>query len=437
MHVKKIFQDRVRNLAIIVIFFAVSRIINVNGDILESYKYISPDGLDWIIQGRLIGVDGVVIPVLRNSGYVFVSKIDWLLGAHGFSFAITAFLGLYLQAHVLIELMKQYEIRRKIQYLGIVIYFLIFIHFISLYILPDGIAVGIMCIALHLSLKGLKTNLHMMWTFGLIMGVVATTFQIYAFSIFLCLALGVFVSKITKQAKVKRFSEIAFVTLISLLIIGAWREWNAHLTVPSQINLLKLSFDMFPFYGHTLTLLFLPLFMVSIIAICLPRVRVGISSFEKLIFLMGFALLVSSMFYQWPESRFTYSGVALVYLAGLPLALKTIDSYLISLKGLSKVARAVPLTLSLSLLSLLLFGPANPWQPRLEQVQIGHTWPIEVLNDYSNNPKSRHRYAIRELKDHCLNNDPTSEKSATIVKFGFSEYEVSQLDLYAAYCLFK
>ena len=437
MFLKVILRDKVKNFAALIALIPALRILNLKGDILESYRYISPDSLDWIIQGRIIGSDGIVIPVLRNSGYVLVSKVDWILGAHGLSFAIVSFLGLYLQAFVLIELMKSYRIGVKLQIFGVALFFLIFIHFISLYILPDGIAVGLICIGLHLSLQGLQTARNAKWSVGLILGIIATTFQIYAFSIFLCLILGITLSGSSKKMKIRRFCEVVFAILISLLIIRIWRDWNAHLTVPSQINLLKNSFEMFPFYGHTLTLIFLPLFLISVIAVCLPKVKINILTSQKLYFLVGASLITVAMFYQWPESRFTYSGVALIYIAILPIALKTIDSYMNQKADRQMNAKAIQALLVSILTIFMLFGPSNPWQPRWDQIQIGQTWPNEVLYDYSNDVKSSYRDILREIKDDCFNNSSPAVKRATISKYGRSEYEVSQLDLYAGYCLFK
>jgi len=437
MTLKGIFRDKVKNFAALLVFIPVIRILNFKDDILESYKYISPDGLDWIIQGRIFGTDGVVIPVLRNPGYVFVSKIDWLLGAHGFSFAIASFLGLFLQFFVLIETMKSHGINTRMQYVGVLLYYLTFVHFIALYILPDGIAVGLICFGLHICFRGLHTNQPSKWHIGLVASIAATTFQIYAFSIFICLMLGIFFSDVSSKIKIRRYVDVTVATLISLLIIRAWRDWNTHLTVPSQISLLKNSFDMFPFYGHTLTLAFLPLFIVSILAVCLQKVKFNLSIFQKLSILIGIFLITLALFYQWPESRFIYTGVGLIYISVLPVVLKTIDSNMNPKKNRLIVVRASRLTLVATALLLFSFGPANPWQPRLDQLEMGRTWPIEVLYDYSNNTKSSYRSVIKELKDDCFNNDSMTEKSVTIAKYTLSEYQVSQLDLFAAYCLFK
>ena len=437
MFFKDMFQDKVKTFAFLVSFFPVLRVINFQGDILESYRYLSPDSLDWIIQGRIVGTEGVVIPVLRNSGYVFISKVDWLLGAHGFAFCVAAFAGMYLQFHILIELMKISRVSTRYQYFGVILYSLIFIHFISKYILPDGIAVGLICYALYKSIQGLQKNHNSEWFLGLILSIFATTLQIYAFVIFLCLIVGLLMSDNIKKIKIRRFFEITSATLFSLLLIKIWRDLNDHIMVPNQLSLLKISFDMFPFYAHTLTFVFLPLLMVLALSSFLPKVETNLVTFQKLSLISGVFLISSALFYQWPESRFTYSGIALITLAILPIALKRIDSYL-NLKVVTTMNKlGLRLMLIATLVLLASFGPANPWQPRWDQIQIGRTWPNEMFYDYSNEVKSNYRDVLREIKDDCFNNSSPVVKSATILKYGRSEYEVSQLDLYATYCLFK
>jgi hypothetical protein len=74
--------------------------------VLESHKFISSDGLDWIVEGRILGTEGLVLPVLRTIGYVLSSRLDWILGGHGYVFAIINLTGLLLQGISLIILLN-------------------------------------------------------------------------------------------------------------------------------------------------------------------------------------------------------------------------------------------------------------------------------------------------------------------------------------------
>jgi hypothetical protein len=148
----------------------------------------------------------------------------------------------------------------------------------------------------------------------------------------------------------------------------------------------------------------------------------------------GLSLLSLAFFYQWPESRFVYSGAALLYLSIMPQLLSKIGKRVNNAQSSSLKSR---LNLTLFTIIILVYstvGPLNPWQPRLDQLGLGRTWTISVVNETLFKTASPYVDVIRVVKTSCEQNDSLQTRIKLVEDFKLSPYETSQLQLFATHC---
>ena len=101
----------------------------ISDSILRNWSRISPDGFDWIVEGRLILNTEVVFPILRNPGFVGVSYLDGVTGGNGVVFWLVNFLGLFLQYLAIKAFARKYKVNNLILILISLTYFSCFITF--------------------------------------------------------------------------------------------------------------------------------------------------------------------------------------------------------------------------------------------------------------------------------------------------------------------
>lgn len=374
------------NLAIILPALAAAcRPISLQSSVLAQYSNISPDGLDWIIQGRALafGFSGDW-PVLRNPGYVLVSAGDALAGGNGLVFAAGAVCGLLMQWLGIQGSLAMLHVAPFPRFALLASYFLGPLHFIDLYILADTLAVGFLLLSLYLGSRGLAQSDFRWVSAGLLTSVVGATFQLYAATGLVCITLAAGALWITRvierRLALRTLVFSAGLTVLFALAKSLWEGTIPHASVPQQLDLIDLSLSMTGFYVNVWVLYFLPLVCLLLLGrVAGPPTfpmtphnhagRVLVAVFIPALV----ALVVLAFFYQWPESRFAYSyaGILTVVLGLLVFSRPTPAS---SDGGLTVESRVARLLLGLSILVLLLLTPTNPWQPRIDGLQAGAIW---------------------------------------------------------------
>jgi hypothetical protein len=82
----------------------------------------------------------------------------------------------------------------------------------------------------------------------------------------------------------------------------------------------------------------------------------------------------------------------------------------------------------------LLFGPSNPWQPKWSEIQFGRSWMAIAIGDIVMKTPSPYVDVVRKLNQSCQINENYEKRIEKVNSFQLSDYQKSQLFLYAQYC---
>jgi hypothetical protein len=423
---------KLRNLILALFSILPVSIVTPRGDVLESYKFISPDGLDWITQGRILGADGLVLPVLRNLGYVLSSRLDWILGGHGFIFAAINCLGLLLQGISLILILDYFKIKVDYQTLGIFIYFGSWIHFSSLYILPDSFAVGCLVFGTTLFAVSRAPN---KWRIALSLLVISlgSLFQFYAFAGFVFSFALMFLWKNQKTAKIWFAVVICVLMAITIGSTLLWRSFIPHLTVPSQFELLAANLKMLPFYSEVWSLGFITLIFLIIGFSKRKNLLYAIrNELIQFYFLFSLVFLILALCYQWPDSRIAYTGIAFSLITLIAIFLRSLTNDLqgstIKSDGTSSHIRGVYIiTIAFS----LFLAPSNYWEPKLFETRPLYTWSLIAAREAIRNEPSNYLDISISIKNSCNTVGEKQRILDFIASSDFSPYEKTVLNSYS------
>jgi hypothetical protein len=302
-------------------------------DILSHYGAISSDGFDWIIEGRALAA-GVFTgwPIQRNPGYVALTAGDALAGGDGIVIIGAAALAVSVQWLLIRSLLHRFAVSHLIVVGLSIVFAVAFIQFVSYYVLSDSVAVAWLLASVLLLARALDTRSIRWFGAGVACAVVGSQFQTYALMPVLCAVVVSTVLAVTGGATGARrfwFSSLCISALgvVAVAVSRAvWRASIGHSAVPEQLTLLKLSTGMLPFYEDVWLLVFLPLAVGIVLALALrpvlgqgaypvvPIISTRHAISARFVYLVITLLCIATFFYQWPESRFTYSffGLACV-----------------------------------------------------------------------------------------------------------------------------
>ena len=425
---------KLRNLTLFLFSILPGVMISPRGDVLESHRYISPDGLDWIVEGRILGTEGLVLPVLRNVGFVLSSRLDWLLGGHGVVFALVNISGLFLQGISLILFLDHFKVSLKLQTIGIFLYFGSWIHFSSMYVLPDTFAVGCLLFGTTLLLVNSSTSLNPTLISSVVF-FIGSIFQFYAFAGFI---FSIILAKSWPKdlsVKIFRIFIIILASTASICTTVVWRQSIPHLSVPSQFDLLEVSLNMLPFYSEVWASAFVVPLLALIGFAKLESIRRAIRSVHIRYFLFfGLCFLTMAFFYQWPDARIAYSGVSFLLIALITLLLVSISPATgkTSSKG-PRVSESIwGVTVFIIALTVFL-APKDYWSPKLIETRPLNTWSLLMVREFFLNDYSNYRDTATSISNSCrdLNDKPRILDS--INNSIYSPYEKTILKIYTQY----
>jgi hypothetical protein len=367
------------------------------GDIFSSSLRISSDGFDWIIEGRALLVSTVdPWPVLRNTNLVLLSALDSILGNTGLIFALVNSCGLAMQGAALWIVMRIYKLGAPHVSAILVGYYLLPLHFISLYVLADTVAVGLTLLstAFFLSYLDERRSIHL--HVGTSLALIAGLFQTYGLAPTLVFATlyPLFAWK-SNWSRGKHFQFVFSVglSLVAYLTIRTlWLSSIPHLSVPSQVELLSFGFQMTEFYLAIWFFLFTPLLVTLVISLFMSRPS-KILSYEKFktnkrihyLLAVTVGLLAVTYFYQWPESRFSYISMAPAYMLIIAI-LSSKEQNISNSKRYLKNRNTWQIILPASMISFsLLFPPSDFWRPQVSSFEPLKTWVSLSLLDLQPN----------------------------------------------------
>ena len=344
-------------------------------DLISAYSAITVDGFDFIIAGRALA-DGFVgrIVSLRNPAYTFISYLDAITGKVGIIFGITISLSLLIQIYSMIKIMKFFNLQVVLQNLILLSFFFHWIHYINIYILSDLFSLSLMLLGLYFLITGINQNIFTKnESIGIFIISISALGQFYTL-----LSLGILIIKLTNQniQKSIRLKILLILALNISIVIGIRLCWNLlvpHKSVPLNIELLKLNFNMLNFYSNTWIVMFLPL-LISVIILIISNLNFNFKSYlhnyikESLFFLVNVVVIaIITFFYQWPESRFSY----LLFIFTFILVIYTV-------KNNEKIWKDfMYLCTILTILFSIFWSPVNKWQPRVGESVFFRPWIVE------------------------------------------------------------
>jgi hypothetical protein len=354
-----------------------------NGDVLNHYPLISPDGFDWYTEGMYLinsffENDLTSLPVLRPPFFVLITLLDCLAGSKGLVLSIFYSLSIVMTYFFMLWIIdKEYGVKNNDAWflfplaISVTVYP---INFVKGYLLSDSIAVCLSLCSVFILIKYLNENKkYLLFLSGALalLGGLTQTYALVPYLIFISIRL---ISKF-KTNKANAFLLIANILLIFtsfILISYFWRYLLKHDSTPQNFELLKLSFGMLGFYINTWGYYFFP-FLVFLIAI-----RYDATFRKKELILVSSTLVTLILgcmcfIYQWPEARFTYYFSPWVLISVFHLIKPTDER-----------------TASRLLVTLMLFAsflaPSNgPWQPSLKSLSLNYdqNWAVSYFKSKS------------------------------------------------------
>jgi hypothetical protein len=360
------------------LLFSIQFVILANGDVVNNYPYISPDGFDWYTQGLYITklLNGAVLPelpVLRPPVFVLVTAADNIAGGHGFVLAMVlgiAILSSYYFTLKIIDTANSGQYRNSWYLVPLAIGTTIYpMNFFKPYLLSDGLAVAISLASVHLLVRYDAEHSTRILVISVSVAVLAGLTQTYALIPFAtaCLA-GALIYYQSNRGKSYSLMWALFATAaIFALLTFLWRWVIPHASTPQNFELLKLNTNMFGFYFQTWGYYFLPFILFFLIY---RRFKFVWSATNLVMIVVTVVLLLMAslcLIYQWPEARFTY------YLWPWLMILIFTATRLETIRGVYLV--------STLLFLLVLVVPANYWVPSWPsmRVSISHNWVGEYF----------------------------------------------------------
>jgi hypothetical protein len=356
------------------------------GDVLASSLKISSDGFDWIIEGRalLAGVSDTW-PVLRNTNFVLLSALDSVLGQTGIVFAAANSLGLFMQGLALFITLGVARHGHRVSFFVILGYYLMPLHFLSLFVIAETIAVGTLMLSAAFFVKYFESPRLHFAVAGAALSLISGLFQTYGLATILVFAA-------VSAFRAIRFRQSPRVNLyVASLVLGclsvffvvrsAWLSLIPHDSVPSQVELLKLSLDMVVFYSNLWPFLFTPLFLTVFVAFLRPRYRRSLVARRPLsrpsiqfVLALGMGLLLLTFLYQWPESRFSYTYVGALTMFAVHLF--AVEAEAIPQEKKEKSTLPIRLFAASSIVIFSLYAPTDVWKPKIGEFSTFGIWPL-------------------------------------------------------------
>ena len=364
-------------------FILIARL--TNGNLLNSFPFISQDGFDWLFEGKYIEIalsrrslSGLPLPyALRQPVFVGISTVDAVLGSRGLFVITSLAISLFLTMLLVFGTLKLLGVSTRIALWGILLFIFNPLGYYRFWILSDQIAIMFMHLSTFLLLLSDEGSKRKRYIQGAAAAVVGGWTQVYALIPY---GLATIIFIVVKRAKSGLWDfKLFYLSGLALTIWGIllvlWYKIIPHETNINQFALLGLNLNMANFYINTLSFAFIPYIpLVAYTALEFTRGnRIVLGTNEALIVAVVVCFAILSFFYQWPEARFTFLYAGYVVILAC-VALQKIPGG--SAKG---VVGAV--SLALTLFVSLLVVPGNYWQPNLREIRFDfeRSWLAQAI----------------------------------------------------------
>lgn len=244
-------------------YFAFMRL--VRGDLLNSYPFISSDGIEWLVGGFAVSrwFDEIAVPelpLLRNPGFIGVTSFDYLIGANGyFLFAVISFAVVAGLAAIL--LLARWG-RVPGYQAGVVVLVLVVspVGFSRMWLLSDQVATALMVLA-AVALYPYATRRDWRW---LIVGTVAAALggvtQLYGLIGFL--VAGGWVLAVSLWRRTPDYllaGALVLAPAVTAVLSSVWLAQVPHTEVLVHLRLVEFNFNMAGFYANAWSIAFIAL----------------------------------------------------------------------------------------------------------------------------------------------------------------------------------
>lgn len=298
-------------------FFAIKFFYLVDGNVINNYPFISPDGFDWYTEGvyltQLIkGVSLPELPVLRPPLFVFLTALDYISGKQGLVLAASYGVAILFTFFCSVKIVDSvYELPEKNAWyiLPLAICTTIYpINYFKPFLLADSLAVALSLASVLMLIRYLKSLQSYTLVISCALAVLAGLTQTYGLIPFLIFSSCNFflLFRSHKIEALKFLFSILAVSITFIMLTALWRTLLPHASTPQNFALLRFSVDMFYYYLSTWSYYFSPLILFYFI--CCSYEFSAISAKGILISLVIVTFLFSTLafFYQWPDARFTF-----------------------------------------------------------------------------------------------------------------------------------
>ena len=351
----------------------------VQGNFLNSYPYISPDGFDWIYEGAylravLSGWASSELPppfLLRQPIFVLVTALDAAAGSRGIIIIVCMAISFALTAVAINQILVELGVSPLIRLWGTIAFIMSPLNFYAYWVLSDQLAIMLMMVSTYLLIKsdcGLNRKTYIVST---IVAVLAGLTQLYGLIPF---ALGTILFFVYRRLKYKQFTyDILVISAVAAgiwaTILYFWFKIIPHEGYATQLAKLELSLDMLDFYINTWIFGFGPLLIVCMYAILTAKSRLRVFSNVNDLLMLSIVIFFSIMafIYQWPEARFSflYQGFVIILTCIL----------IQNITRTSAVSSYVTVGVTFAALCTIVIGgvllvPDNYWQPRLAHLRV-------------------------------------------------------------------
>ncbi len=365
----------------------------VRGDLLNSYPFISSDGIEWLVGGLAVsrwfgGVDIPELPQLRNPGFVSVTAVDFQLGADGyFLFAVIAIA--IVAALALLLLLARWEGVPPYQAAVVVLVMAVSpVGFSRMWLLSDQLATALLVLG-AVALHPYATRGSQRWlAVATVAAGLGGATQLYGLAGFLvaggwCLI----VSVRRRKPDYLLASALVAAPVLTFVLTRLWLAQIPNVAPVRPLGLFEISFNMVGFYANAWGFAFGALLPLLGVLVAYRWREIRASPLLTGYWLAVLAFMGSSFFYQFEDFRFT-----------VPTSLMMGVAIMATLPGERPLPRPRELMAATGVLAVvigLLLTPRNYVNPKWSTVEINPAKSI-VGRLLTAEPKDRFRLAL-----HC------------------------------------
>ncbi len=379
-----------------------------NGDFLNSYPLISPDGFDWIYEGAYLryalteGIDSLpILFVLRHPMFVLISVLDSFASHRGIVFAASLSVAFAFSQIYLVLILRIASINWNIVLWAILVFTLSPISYFRSWILPDPLAIGFLLGSTFHLLRYWQSTKRTDFLLAAIMTLLGGWTQTYAVIPFFVGSMLIIMASPVVGRKMWWDAVVVLATLVTFLVgLLGWYRLIPHEFAPNPFRFLAINANMFAFYVHTWLFYFTPVLVVACYFIYYVPARSLVVRIEHRILLTVSATFAGLLlFYQWPEARFAS------YYFGFVVAIAAIMLSHESVCGRTQdIARYATGGLSLAILLVTSFVavPENYWNPIPATIHVEPTkswaWQLATMQ-----PQDRFNLALNchRVDEYC------------------------------------